>query len=163
MSKVRRFKISGELKNIVNEVYKDRLRFYAEVKELANKYKFKEFITDSLEFNSGAKLKGFASPEKDCKLEMFRKPNKNGIYLPKVKEGKQIIKDIDNLIPWKLEKIWEYLKTKPHPFIGTCGIYTESKLNDELMFYSYKSKEEFKGHKNLQELKLSEYYEMIGE
>lgn len=130
-------------------------------KDLCTKYKFKEFFHTVSGFSSGASFAGFAEPLEGADLKAFRRPTKEKVYVPKVKEGKHIIEDMKNLKDWSLKRIWEYLEYTPHPFGGNGGYYKDNKINDELLFYSFD--ESFKGHKDLEEIKKSEYFALIGE
>ena len=162
MSKeVRRFKITGKLLELVDANLEERRLFFDEAKKLCQKYKFESFFHTTADFASGSKFSAFTDPLEGVDLKAFRRPSKQKAYVPKVKEGKHIIEDIKKLKVWSLKTIWDYLDYSPHPFGGNGGYYKDEKINDELLFFSYDT--EFKGHSDLQELKKSEYFALIGE
>lgn len=66
-----------------------------------------------------------------------------------------------NIKPWSLEKLWKETGKEPCPFEGNMGIYQDKKLDNEMLFYSYN--DSFEGHRDLEEIKKSEYYRLIGE
>lgn len=156
----RRFQIRGELLKLVTENLIERLEWLEACNNITKKYGFEEYFSRHTDIVSGGQLIGFGSPSKDTDLSKFLKPKK-GAYYPRAREGKEIQADVDNMKKWSLKKIWDYLDYQPHPFGGNGGYYQDGKLDDELLFYSYDA--EFKGHADLKELKLSEYYKMIGE
>lgn len=157
---VKRYRIAGELKKIVDEIKSDRDRFMTESQKIADKYGFESFAHNQAEFASGMKLIGFANPSTLAKIELFKKPNKNGIYLHYVKY-KSITKDIESVKPWVLKPLWDKIEKQPCPFEGNIGLYNDDKLDNEMLFFSYNPN--FKGHEDLKELKTSEYYALIGE
>ena len=156
----RRFKLTGELERIIKENFVERLEWLNACNDITGKYGFQEYYSRHTDIVSGGQLSAFGSPLEDTDLSKFLKPRK-GAYYPRAKDGKEIQAEIDNMKHWTLKKIWVYLDYTPHPFGGNGGYYSDGKLDDELLFYSYD--EEFKGHEDLTELKMSEYYTLIGE
>lgn len=160
MAEPKRYRIKGNLKVIVDEIAKDHLRFSKECKDLCDEYKFNEVSYTYCDFASGKKLTGFASPQGEVDRTIFRKPNKHGVYIPYVK-AKEINQKMENVKPWSLEKLWKEIGKKSCPFEGNMGIYQDKKLDNEMLFYSYN--DSFEGHEDLEEIKKSEYYRLIGE
>lgn len=157
---VRRFEMIGKLKEISKQVISDFDRFDKESKDIADKYGFKLVATQHADFMSGKSFAGFAEPIKDIDCNLFRKPNRDGIYFPYAK-NKQIWEDMKNVKNWSMQIVWDYIGSAPCPFSGMMGFYEDKKLNNKMLFYSHN--QNFKGHKDLKEIKKSEYYKMIGE
>ena len=155
----KRYRFSGEAKIIIEEIIKDKDRFYDEANQIANKYGFTEHAVNHSDMFSGSKLVAFGSPIDKADLTLFKKPNKNGIYFPYSK-NKEIFKDIKSVKDWSLKKLWDLIGISPDPFSGGMGIYKDEKLN-EMLFYSYN--ENFKGHVDFVEIKKSKYYQLVGE
>lgn len=160
MAEPKRYKIKGKLKNIVEDVLKDRERFLEDARNLCLKYGFDEYSYTTADIASGMRFGGFCSPIKEVDRTLFKAPSKQGVYYPYVK-NKDILEDINSVKDWSLKNIWNHLDASPHPFGGNMGIYQDEKLEKETIFFSYN--EAFKGHEDLQELKMSEYYKLIGE
>ena len=156
---IKRYRFYGESKTIIEEIIKDKDRFYNESNQIANKYGFANHAVNHSDMFSGSKLVAFGNPTDKADLALFKKPNKNGIYFPYSK-NKEIIEDIKSIKDWTLNQLWDFIGCSPDPFNGNMGIYKDEKLN-EMLFFSYN--ENFKGHKDFIEIKKSEYYRQIGE
>lgn len=160
MSEPKRYRIRGKLEAIVNETLKDRERFIGDVRNLCLKYNFESYSYFHADIASGMRFNGFCEPTGEVDRKLFKAPTKQGVYYPYVKH-KEILKDIKSVKDWSLKDIWNYIDASPHPFGGNMGIYQDDKLNKETLFFSYN--EAFKGHEDLEEIKKSEYYSLIGE
>lgn len=156
---LKRYRFKNEAKNIIEEIIKDKDRFYDEANTVANKYGFSEHAINHSDMFSGSKLVGFGNPTDKANLTLFKKPNKNSIYFPYSK-NKEIFKDMQSVKDWNLKKLWDLIGFSPDPFNGIMGIYKDEKLN-EMLFYSYN--ENFKENDCFTEIKKSEYYQLIGE
>lgn len=158
----RRYRITGELLKITNDLVKEREVFRSEGKRLANKYGFKNAVMSRI-FKGGFYFVGFSEPLCNAKLENFKKPDTQKHYYPncRKKAGKEIEKQINNLPKYTLTKIWDYIGYSSNPIVGVTGIYCDKKLNGEILFFTYDDR--FNGHKDLIEIKKSEYYALIGE
>ncbi len=162
MAEAKRYRIKGDLKKIVGLVIEDHSRWLKESQDLCIKCGFDSCVQTTSGFASGKKLIGFAEPLEGTDLSKYRKPKNDGFYFPKSREGKDILNSIDGLNDWSLQTIWDYIGEEPHPLFGNMGIYQDKKLqDDETLFFSYN--DNFKGHVDLEELKMSEYYKLIGE
>lgn len=158
----RRFKISGELEKIVVSVMEERKVFRQKGEDLAKKNGFKDAVMSRI-FQGGFTFVAFSGPTTNAVLSNYSIPDKQKHYYPKrnTKAGKEIFAQIKDIPNWTLSAIWEYIEYENNPFAGKSDIYTEKKMNNEILFYTYDKN--FKGHKDLQELKMSEYYKLIGE
>lgn len=131
----------------------------AKQKELAIKLGFQNTMINSDDF--APKITGFANPLKEVDFKLFRKPNDYGCYIPRV-SAKDIYKEINKIEIIEKEEL-ERVVGFELDFLKRMGF--TSKENKQFIFITIYENwlKFFNGNPDVQQIKMSEYYQLIEE
>ena len=163
MNHSRKFVLRGKALKIAKRLIKDKYRLEAESQILADKYGFRgchfaATIRGGLRLISFYGIKILVDPVDD----IFAGDEK-AMFTPilSTKEGRLVKTEIEKVKKWSQMKLFRHIGFCPDEFVVEGIIYIER--SKQYFFYTSQDKAVFQGHKELRELKLSEFYKLIGE
>ena len=163
MERTRKFVLKGKALEIAERLVKDKYRLESESQVLADKYgfrgcRFASTVKGGLEFVSFCGIVKLREPEED-----FFIGDDEACFTPVIstEKGRVAKSEIDGVKEWDQSELFDHIGFISVAYNVEGVIYIEK--SNQYFFYTSQDKDLFQGHPDLRELKLSEFYKMIGE